>query len=44
VQLLEELGPRLVGLQANDDTRTGATRLMTAVCELLPSVAVIVTL
>jgi len=35
VQVLEELGPRLVGLHANDDTSTGATRLTLAVAELL---------
>jgi hypothetical protein len=35
VQVLEEFGPRLVGLQASDDIRTGATRLTLAVAELL---------
>ena len=44
VQVLEELGPRLVGLQAREETRTGATRLMVAVFELLPRVAVTVAL
>ena len=44
VQVLEELGPRLAGLQATPETRAGATRLMAAVCELLPRVAVTITL
>ena len=35
VQVVEELGPRLVGLQAKEETRTGATRL-TLVFEELP--------
>jgi hypothetical protein len=35
VQELEAFGPRLVGLQANDDTSTGATRLTVAVAEVL---------
>jgi hypothetical protein len=35
VQVLEAFGPRLVGLQASDDTRTGATRLTVAFAELL---------
>jgi hypothetical protein len=35
VQVLEEFGPRLVGLHASDDIRTGATRLTLAVAELL---------
>jgi hypothetical protein len=30
VQALVALGPKLVGLQASDDTSTGATRLMAA--------------
>ena len=34
VQVLEEFGPRLVGLQASDEI-TGATRLMLALAELL---------
>ncbi len=34
VQVLEELGPRLVGLQASDETST-ATRLMVALAEVL---------
>ena len=34
VQVLEELGPRLAGLQASDETST-ATRLMVALAELL---------
>ena len=34
VQVLEEFGPRLVGLHANDETRTGATKLRLAVAEL----------
>jgi hypothetical protein len=44
VQMLTELCPRLAGLQATPDTRTGASRLMFAVCELLPRVAVTVAL
>jgi hypothetical protein len=44
VQVLAALGPRLVGLQATPDTSTGATRLMAAVWELLPRVAVTVAL
>jgi hypothetical protein len=35
VQVLDEFGPRLVGLQAREDTSTGATRLMLALAELL---------
>ena len=35
VQVLEELGPRLVGLQVNVETSTGAVRLMVAFAELL---------
>jgi hypothetical protein len=42
VQVLEELGPRLVGLQASEETSTGATRLILPLAELLLSVAVIV--
>ena len=34
VQVLEELGPRLVGLQASEVTSTGATRLTLALAEL----------
>jgi len=34
VQVLEELGPTLVGLQAREETST-ATRLMVALAELL---------
>ena len=34
VQVLEELAPRLVGLQASDETST-ATRLMVALAEVL---------
>ena len=30
VQVLEEFGPRLVGLHASEDTSTGATRLTVA--------------
>ena len=44
VQVLTALCPRLVGLQATPETRTGATRLIVAVWELLPSVAVTVAL
>jgi hypothetical protein len=35
VQVLEELGPRLVGLQVSEETRTGAARVMVALAELL---------
>ena len=35
VQALEELGPRIVGVQASAETNTGATRLTLAVAELL---------
>ena len=35
VQVLEALGPRLVGLQTSEETSTGATRLMLALAELL---------
>ena len=42
VQVLEALGPRLVGLQASAVTMVGATRVMVAALELLPRVAVIV--
>jgi hypothetical protein len=35
VQVLDEFGPRLVGLQVNEDTNTDATRLTVAVAELL---------
>ena len=35
MQALEELGPRLVGLQISVETSTGATRLMAALAELL---------
>jgi hypothetical protein len=35
VQALEEFGPRLVGLHANDDTSTDVTRVTLAVAELL---------
>ena len=35
VQVLEELGPRLVGLQAREETSTGATRVIVAMAELL---------
>jgi hypothetical protein len=44
VQVLTALCPRLVGAQATPETRTGASRLMVAVWELLPSVAVTVAL
>ena len=44
VQVLTALWPRLVGLQAREETRTGASRLMVAVCELLPRDAVTVAL
>jgi hypothetical protein len=38
------LCPRLVGLQATPETTTGANRLIVAVCELLPRVAVMIAL
>ena len=44
VQVLTALCPRLVGLQTTPETSTGASRLMVAVCELVPSVAVTVAL
>ena len=42
VQVLEALGPRLVGLQTREETRTGAARLIVAFAELLLYVAVTV--
>ena len=44
VQVLTALCPRLVGLHATPETSTCASRLMVAVCELVPSVAVTVAL
>jgi hypothetical protein len=44
VQVLEALDPRLLGVQATEDTRTGATRLTLAVAELPLYVAVTVAL
>ena len=44
VHVLTALCPRLVGLHATPDTSTGATRLIAAVCELVPKVAVTVAL
>ena len=38
--MLEEFGPRLVGLQTSEDTCTGTTRLMLAVLETPLRVAV----
>jgi hypothetical protein len=35
VQVVEEFGPTLVGLQTSEETSTGATRLMLALAELL---------
>ena len=35
VQALEELGPRPEGLQANEETSTGATRLTVVFAELV---------
>ena len=35
VQVEDEFGPRLVGLQLSEDTSTGATRLIVAFAELL---------
>ena len=42
VQVLTALCPRLVGLHATPEISTGARRLMVAVCELVPRVAVTV--
>ena len=42
VQVLTALCPRLAGMQATPETSTGASRLIVAVCELLPRVAVTV--
>jgi hypothetical protein len=44
VHELTALCPRLVGLQEIPETRTGASRLIVAVCELLPRVTVTVAL
>ena len=44
VQVLTALCPRLNGLQATPETSTGATRLIVAVVELVPRVAVTVAL
>ena len=44
VQGLEELGPRLVGLQASEETCAEANRLMVVLVELLLYVAVRVAL
>jgi hypothetical protein len=44
VQVLEELGPRLLGLQDRADTRTGATRLTVVFAEVLLYAAVTVAL
>jgi len=35
VQVLDAFGPKLVGLQATDDTNAGATRLTVVLAELL---------
>ena len=35
VQVLDEFCPKLVGLQANEETNTGATRLILAEAEVL---------
>jgi hypothetical protein len=35
VQVLEEFGPRLVGLQTSEETCTDITKLMLAVAEVL---------
>jgi hypothetical protein len=42
VHTLDALGPRLVGLHASVEIVVVATRLMVALCELLPRVAVTV--
>ena len=44
VQVLAELGPRLAGVQASEETSAGATRLTLALAELLLYVAVMVAL
>jgi hypothetical protein len=44
VHVLDALGPRLAGLQASDDTSTGATRLTVVFAEVLLYVAVTVAL
>ncbi len=44
VQVLEAFCPRLVGLQASEETNTGATRLMLVFAELPLYVAVTVAL
>ena len=44
VQVLEEFGPRLLGLQDNADTTTGAARLTVVFAELLLYVPVMVAL
>ena len=44
VHVLTALCPRLVGLQATPETSTGANRLIVAVWELLPRLAVTVAL
>jgi hypothetical protein len=35
VQVLAELGPRMMGLQISEETITGATRPMVALAEVL---------
>ena len=40
VQVLDELDPRLAGLQASEDTKTGASRLIVALAELPLNAAV----
>ena len=44
VQVEAAPDPRAVGEQASEDTVTDVTRLMLAVCEVLPSAAVMVAL
>jgi hypothetical protein len=44
LQLLEPPGPKTAGLQARVDSRRGDSRVIAAVCELLPRVAVTVAL
>ncbi|MFY9725180.1 MAG: hypothetical protein WAJ87_06775 [Bryobacteraceae bacterium] len=43
MQVVEEFCPRLVGLQVSEETCTGAVKLMLAVSETPPRVAVSVT-
>jgi hypothetical protein len=44
VHVLTALCPRLAGVHATPETSSGASRLIAAVCELLPRVAITVAL